>query len=188
MTRNNKALVGSEVNGIKIVGYWFEGSHGHFTCICVCGKEFQSRCDHIKSGRSKSCGCLTSELVSVGKTKPDNESSWKTYLRWYEQNAKRRHIDFSLSRPKFESLAGASCYYCGTPPTSKQVRWANERGVRDRFLVCNGIDRVDNTVGYIESNCVPCCETCNKAKGTLTTEEFRTWVQKVAQWATDTLK
>ena len=32
--------------------------------------------------------------------------------------------------------------------------------------------RGKNEIGYIETNCVTCCKNCNKAKGTLTTEEF----------------
>ena len=26
---------------------------------------------------------------------------------------------------------------------------------------CNGLDRIDNSVGHIKENCVPCCQLCN---------------------------
>jgi len=35
-----------------------------------------------------------------------------------------------------------------------------------------GIDRKDNSSGYVESNVVPCCEVCNKAKLCMGYEEF----------------
>lgn len=42
--------------------------------------------------------------------------------------------------------------------------------------IYNGIDRVDNAVGYILENCIPCCEFCNKAKGTKTYFDFLDWI------------
>jgi hypothetical protein len=36
------------------------------------------------------------------------------------------------------------------------------------------LDRIDNSVGYTESNCVPCCAICNITRNTLYTyEEFK---------------
>lgn len=41
------------------------------------------------------------------------------------------------------------CYYCGHP--------LNETGI--------GLDRLDSDRGYVLDNVVPCCGTCNMAKG-----------------------
>lgn len=45
-------------------------------------------------------------------------------------------------------MVRADCWYCGSPPK----------------IEFNGIDRKDNTSGYTEGNCVPCCSTCNYMK------------------------
>lgn len=44
-----------------------------------------------------------------------------------------------------------------------------------------GIDRVDNNIGYIFSNCVACCYRCNVAKGNLTIEEWNRWRLDISQ-------
>lgn len=44
--------------------------------------------------------------------------------------------------------------------------------VQEHLTVINGLDRVDNSIGYIESNVVPCCYICNKMKGELPVEDF----------------
>jgi hypothetical protein len=45
----------------------------------------------------------------------------------------------------------------------------------------NGLDRVDNTLGYTEANVVPCCQICNIAKQRMSVDEFVTWISKVHQ-------
>jgi len=42
-----------------------------------------------------------------------------------------------------------------------------------------GIDRMNNEVGYIITNVVPCCKICNWCKSNLTIQEFREWINKV---------
>ena len=58
----------------------------------------------------------------------------------------------------------ANCHYCGKPPNKSHRKC-------DTFLY-NGLDRVDNSIGYIASNVVPCCYICNKMKGELPVEVF----------------
>lgn len=42
----------------------------------------------------------------------------------------------------------------------------------------NGIDRADSNRGYIKENCLPCCETCNKAKRDLAIDDFYNWLKR----------
>jgi hypothetical protein len=43
-----------------------------------------------------------------------------------------------------------------------------------------GIDRRDNSVGYLISNCAPCCKNCNLAKRDMSEAEFLRWVARIA--------
>lgn len=66
----------------------------------------------------------------------------------YKDGAKKRNLPFTLTDIECLKLFSKKCYYCG---------FINqEHGI--------GIDRANNTKGYIKSNCVPCCTLCNIMK------------------------
>ena len=65
-------------------------------------------------------------------------------------SARRRNIEVTISLEQFRAIRwGASCVYCSGPLP----------------VAGSGIDRKDNTKGYVEGNCIPCCKVCNKIKG-----------------------
>jgi hypothetical protein len=70
-------------------------------------------------------------------------------------NAHQRGFIFTITEKQFESLVKSDCAYCG--------------------LKGGGIDRVDSQLGYIISNCVPCCRYCNSSKRDLTLIRFIEW-------------
>jgi hypothetical protein len=43
----------------------------------------------------------------------------------------------------------------------------------------NGLDRIKNAEGYTFENVVSCCYICNRAKSTMTQEEFLAWISRV---------
>jgi hypothetical protein len=47
------------------------------------------------------------------------------------------------------------------------------------LFVYNGLDRVDNTLGYLPGNVVACCTQCNGAKLNYTQEEFLFWANQL---------
>lgn len=87
------------------------------------------------------------------------------FIMIYKKSAKDRNLSFNLSREDVEKLIVKNCYYCGALPS--------ERKVASRCkLVCNGIDRTDNSLGYFVENCVSACKTCNKMKLTMSEQDF----------------
>lgn len=64
---------------------------------------------------------------------------------------------------QYYALTRSKCYYNG---------FVDEDG-----LV--GIDRINSNYGYHSKNCRPCCWKCNRAKSTMTEEEFYAWVHSV---------
>jgi len=77
-------------------------------------------------------------------------------LKLYKVSAKKKHREFSISDDAALSLFDNICHYCGNK--------------KDGEL--NGIDRYDNDKDYPESNCVPCCYRCNKAKNDMSAHDF----------------
>jgi hypothetical protein len=77
--------------------------------------------------------------------------------RHYKDGANQRGISFSLSFDEFTSMLKEDCFYCGSEP-SRLLRSLHE------IVIVNGIDRVDNDLGYVIGNCAPCCTVCNMMK------------------------
>lgn len=75
---------------------------------------------------------------------------------------------------EFGDLTSRNCHYCGVEP--RQVH--KPKGSNGAYLY-NGLDRLDNAVGYTVENCVPCCYTCNHAKGKMSVEAFKVWLNRL---------
>ncbi len=103
-----------------------------------------------------SCGRELCREYSKKKAKP-----WSRYSK-LSSGAKNRNLVFSISFPRFSELQRLPCFYCGR---------------EDRF---RGLDRVDNDVGYVEENVVPCCGQCNKAKHAYSQDDFLEMCRLVA--------
>jgi hypothetical protein len=95
-------------------------------------------------------------------------------LRRIKADAKERGLAFEISLPFFIEVSALPCQYC------KRVE-TNEAVTRGGNLRYNGLDRVDNKIGYIESNCVPCCKVCNRAKSGMTVEAFYDWIDALVR-------
>lgn len=74
-----------------------------------------------------------------------------------------RGLPWALDFEHAMALMASPCHYCGIL----------EPG---RF---NGLDRVDNAIGYTLENAVACCRWCNRAKGRNSVEEFTAWLEWV---------
>jgi len=89
-----------------------------------------------------------------------------TYLfNNYRSNAKRRGYTFTFLREEFAAIIAKNCFYCDGPPLSLAKRDYDS-------ILYNGIDRLDNSHGYVQGNCVACCRRCNMMKGTMSVQEF----------------
>lgn len=96
----------------------------------------------------------------------------------YRSVARKRRRAFPLTREEFTALILMNCHYCDSPPSNEMRRKAYGQAV----LRYQGIDRKDNARGYEHDNVVPCCERCNRIKGTeLSYEEMITASQALAQ-------
>ena len=94
----------------------------------------------------------------------------------YKRNSKIKRIEFNLSINLFKKITSSRCIYCGKTPTN--IVKDNIKGNMSSYQY-NGIDRVDNTLGYTTSNCVPCCKLCNYTKNNLTQKNFMDWIKRV---------
>jgi hypothetical protein len=119
----------------------------NFIKRCLDPRTFTERCIHI---------------VNIIEENPD-----LYYYQWedcismkyneYKYRAKDKNLEFTLTQELFDKITQSNCSFCNRETTNTHR---------------NGIDRNDNSIGYIESNCIPCCNECNYMKGSLTYIQF----------------
>lgn len=83
------------------------------------------------------------------------EAALRRQFHAYRCSARKRHLSFDLDLSDLGKITSLPCHYCGAAPE-----------------VYSGIDRVDNSRGYVFGNMVPCCWKCNQMKGKLSEEVF----------------
>ena len=137
-------------------------------CYCDCGNETWALTTHLRTGHRVSCGC------SPGMKLGSGESAHNEVLNSYKQRARYANLDWLLSNKEFDSLVTNNCYYCNAIPGNiKKPASGNGN------FIYNGIDRINNKLGYITGNVVSCCQTCNRAKGQMTQKEFIDWAKRL---------
>lgn len=80
----------------------------------------------------------------------------------YKRRAKLKNIKFEIPFLAFDQIIKQPCYYCGYK----------------KDLNVLGIDRIDNTKGYISGNCLPSCWDCNKVKSNKTMKEHIEYLKR----------
>ena len=169
----------TDKNGKRIIAW---------ICKCDCGNESWVRGGALK-GKNPilSCGCKNEEVLKE-KTKKDRISHLISIaLKVYKSNAKKRDIAFDLTIEEFRELIEQPCNYCGEAYSNEMTDtvWRGKKSyeISNTILKYNGIDRVDNELGYNNKNCVPCCSTCNKMKSNYTFDNFIEHVEKIVNYS-----
>ena len=115
-------------------------------CLCDCGAEKIVRAADLRSGRTKSCGCLARELRLVSKVTHGESGKTPEYKAWVD-------LIYRCENPKnnrYQFYGGKGIAVC--------ERW---RSSFENFLADMGrkpskshsIDRIDNDRGYEPANC-----------------------------------
>ena len=96
-------------------------------------------------------------------------------IRQYKSAAKKRFLDFNLTKEQVDDLISKDCSYCGAHPHERYVRLSHYM-VK---VIANGIDRVDSSKPYDVKNCVPCCRSCNLMKNKHSLTEFKLKIERI---------
>ncbi len=165
---NHDELIGRNFGRLIVIGYSHKErdkshptSYVHFYKVrCICGKEKIVRRNNLLRGTTKSCGCL--KQVDKGL------AAFNRLYDSYKRGARIRHYEFKLTKDQFKELCQKDCFYCG----SKPIKFKNKSCKNGSFFY-NGIDRLNNKIGYIIDNCVPCCKQCNQMKGIISHDQYK---------------
>lgn len=161
----------------------------YWECECQCGKKqiYHTRSNLIKvnGGKIVSCGCYRKDGNCVVNKEIDREKHIIKYL-YGKLKVRNRKLGFNndniIELASFSEMIKKPCNYCGLVDGNTSYdteNWKYEGGkkdikgrVSDYVLKHNGIDRVDSSQGYINSNSVTCCKFCNMAKSNMPIDEF----------------
>jgi hypothetical protein len=119
-----------------------------------------------KTGETPCSRCFLTK-VNKGFNNPNRKHIDQRYPE-YRTNAKKRGIEFKITSEQFAEIVKNKCHYCDG--------FSKDRNEHSRG---NGIDRKDNTIGYVYENCVPCCATCNFIKNNMGYKDFINYIKQV---------
>lgn len=139
-------------------------------CSCECGKTKVISANGLsKTEGVRSCGCSRAEWHRSPKGRAcyyKKDSAFRHLLLLYKKDAERRGYCWELTEEQFKVLTSSPCYYTGALPSKEMKAKSGE------IYIWNGIDRLNSGVGYVVSNCVPCCADVNLMKQSLSKEKF----------------
>jgi len=141
-------------------------------CRCDCGAEKIVTSYNLCHGLTLHCGCKTNRAQYDDRAIPAKNIVYGNYKNY----ASSEKIEFSLTKEEFFKLCAASCYYCGSAPST--VRVIHNR-LHPSIYVYNGIDRINSNLGYLPNNVVSCCKKYNFSKSNRSQEDFISWVKKL---------
>lgn len=169
----NFNIVNKQYNYFKVLEIVYNPLNNKHTrklakCQCNCGNIFEARIDSLNVRK----GCRLCGIKYGGENRIllDNEAAKRTYFSSYRNNAKTRNLTFLLIREEFDNIISQNCYWCGDSPKISNYLLNIKPHITNFY--CNGIDRLDNNLGYTIENCVPCCTNCNMMKKTLSSIDF----------------
>lgn len=151
-------MIGQKYNILYVISISEVGKSPRVNVKCDCGTIKTVRSMDVRSGKVASCGCYHKTEMSKRQTKPDNISAKRKFFNNYYFGAKRRNILFELTYDQILEICSKNCFYCNALP--KRI----VKATKSKITV-NGIDRVNNELGYNLKNVVPCCGDCNYKKG-----------------------
>lgn len=116
----------------------------YFKCKCDCGNIIDVCATSLKTGHTKSCGCLQKEVVARLNTK-HGMSATKTYITW-EAMIRRCYSEKSA---RYKYYGGRGITVCQEWRDSFETFY-NDMGKRPENQT---IDRINNDLGYFKENC-----------------------------------
>jgi hypothetical protein len=137
--------------------------HRSSTSICICD------CDRLPPGHTvtiRNTNLLTGNTTSCGAALPPGVEADNRAVTHIKLSAEIRGIPMKLTDAEIRQFIAAPCLYCGRTRVNKSLsRHAPHIG-------WNGIDRLDNNLGYIKGNCAACCGIHNQMKEKMTYDQF----------------
>lgn len=195
--RNFDIAIGEIIGKVTVVRYIFNLYATKYNqkveCRCICGNlcvfKYSSLLISKRGNKLSSCGCSNTEA----KAKPQsagNNAIFSKILLAYKKAAKDAERDFLLTDQQVRKLFSSNCFYCNSEPKTTRAPRSNFKNriiKSEEIITYNGIDRLNNSLGYTEDNVVACCQLCNWQKSNHTKEDFLKFISNIVSWDKNTI-
>ena len=185
--KSQENLIGKQFFYLTVISLSNERIRGNraWNCACKCGNIVIVTTARLKIGNAKSCGCYMLEKV---RSAPGESSCGKIFAR-YRWNAKTFNRINDLEDSQVKYICSLPCTYCDKDPvpwngylntdgTTVDSRMSKEATDRS-WININGIDRINNNIGYTLENSVSCCSECNFMKNDM---NFWNWIAQIERF------
>lgn len=143
-------MIGQKFGRLTIIAELENKTARRMKCKCECGNEKDVFLNHLRSGRTKSCGCLNNEVR--GKRFVEYSTIHGLYNHeLYQTYQGMKHRCYNENNTKWVHYGGREIKVCD--------RWLGENGVVN-FINDMGerpkgttLDRINNDGDYEPSNC-----------------------------------
>lgn len=158
----------------------------YLRCVCECGGSLVVHLSSLRTGATKSCGCLRSELSRVRQSTHGLSSS-RFYKIWLKMR-ERCHDPHAINYERYGALGIRVCerwqkfeHFRDDMHASYQEH-VEQHGTRD-----TSIDRIENALGYLPGNCRWATEfEQRRNKSTNHLIEFNGRTQALHDWGRET--
>ena len=141
-------LTGQRFGRLTVIGRAENSAKGEarWICMCDCGKEHTVSGSYLRTGKSKSCGCLNREVAAQRRTS-HGETETRLYSIW--RNIKTRCENEKAKG--YHRYGGRGIKICEAWKEDFQAfrNWALENGYQENLT----IDRINNDGNYEPGNC-----------------------------------
>ena len=144
-------LTGQRFGKLTVIKRLLNNKHNSamWLCQCDCGGNTITSSAHLNSGHTKSCGCLSKELIAK-LNKKHNMYGTRLYIIWHNMKARCNN----KSNLAYKNYGGRGIRVCKEWDDKENgfmnfYNWSMNNGYRDDLT----IDRIDNNGNYEPHNC-----------------------------------
>jgi hypothetical protein len=150
-----KLEIGKRYGRLVVVAFGGTNKHRHATwsCVCDCGKPSTVVGIQLRSGATKSCGCLQRERASACSTKHGYARFGRPtpeYRSWVSMHTRC----YNPKRDQYQDYGGRGITVCARWHRSNPqgfINFVSDMG--DKPASRMSVDRINNDLGYRPSNC-----------------------------------
>lgn len=139
-------LLGQRFGKLTVVGYSHSERYvAQWRCICDCGNEVVVAAESLRSGHTKSCGCLTHR--NGIKQLCASEPAHRIHRIWTGMKTRC----YNPNATGYKNYGGRGIIICDEWKNDflAFLDWAEQNGYQEHLT----IDRIDNDKGYSPENC-----------------------------------